>query len=262
MSDLHTASDRLNEVINRLLGPDGCPWDKEQTPSSLTEYLVEECHELVDAIRNGSPADVCEEMGDVAFLLFFVARLHEQQGGPSLAEALNNTAAKMIRRHPHVFADATCDTKDELLRNWEHIKREEKRNATKQGLFSGLPAGLPPLTKAYRLHSKAARVGFTWPTDEEVEQQVEAEWLEVLDACTGDDKDAQSHELGDHFFTLVELARRKGFKASEVLDSANRRFLARFEAMETLAAQRGLDFTALTLDEKDELWEEIKAGGI
>lgn len=259
MSDLHAASDRLNDVLDRLLGPDGCSWDKEQTPDSLTEYLVEECHELVDAIRSGSAGDVREELGDVAFLLFFVARLYEARGGASLADALNDTAAKMIRRHPHVFADAEFASRDEQLQNWEHIKREEKKNAVRKGLFAGLPAGLPSLTKAYRLHSKAARIGFTWPTDEEVEQQVEAEWLEVLDATATDDKAAIAHELGDHMFTLVELSRRKGFKAAEILDAANRRFLARFEAMEALAAERNLDFRELSLDDKDELWEAVKA---
>jgi len=125
-------------------------------------------------------------------------------------------------------------------------------------LFSGLPAGLPPLTKAYRLHSKVARVGFTWDEDEEVERQVEAEWLEFLDACATGDDEAIRHEYGDHLFTLVELGRRKGIKAAEALDAANRRFLARYEAMENLATERGKDFASLSLDEKDELWEEVK----
>lgn len=259
MSALHEATDRLNEVIDRLLGQDGCPWDKSQTPDSLTEYLVEEGHELVDAIRSGSKPHVREELGDVAFLLFFLARLYEAKGGPSLADALTDASAKMIRRHPHVFGDAKFASLDEQLQNWEHIKRDEKQNSTKQGLFAGLPAGLPPLTKAYRLHSKAARVGFTWPQDEEVEQQVEAEWLEVLDACAANDEDAIAHELGDHMFTLVELARRKGFKASEILDAANRRFLSRFERMEALSAEKGVSMDELSLDDKDELWEAVKA---
>ena len=128
-----------------------------------------------------------------------------------------------------------------------------------KGLFDSLPSSLPPLTKAYRIHSKAARVGFTWQQDEEVEQQVEAEWLEWLDVSAGDDTDAQRHELGDLLFSITELGRRKGIKASEALDDANTRFLRRFARMEELARAQDRDFAALSLDEKDELWTQAKA---
>ena len=258
---LEEAIGKMNSLIERLTGPDGCPWDKEQTPQSLTEYFVEEAHELVAAIREGKPGHICDEMGDVAFLLLFFDKLYRDKGGPSLAEAIDATVAKMIRRHPHVYSDTEVNSESEVLKNWEAIKRAEKAEQgedARKGLFSGLPEGLPPLTKAYRLHSKVARVGFTWDEYEDVEKQVEAEWLEFLDACAEGDEEAIKHEYGDHLFTLVELGRRKGFKAAEVLDAANRRFLARYEAMENLAAERGQDFAALSLDEKDEIWEEVK----
>lgn len=256
-----TALERLRAVIDRLIAPDGCPWDKEQTPESLADYIIEESHELVEAIRSGNAADIRGEMGDLAFLLLFVSRLYENNNAFTLEDALEDSRAKMIRRHPHVFADTTFDSRDEQLRAWEEIKRAEKKDEEghPQGVFDSLPKGLPPLIKAYRIHSKAARVGFTWPEDQDVEQQVEAEWLEWLDATTGDDKQAQTHELGDLIFSLVELGRRKGIKANEALDYATMRFLRRFTAMETLARQRGQDFPALTLDEKDELWNEVKA---
>lgn len=251
-------------VIDTLLGPDGCAWDKEQTPASLTEYLMEETCELVEAIRFGSREDVREEYGDVMFLLLFLARLFADKGGPSMAEALSVASKKMIRRHPHVFAGTHFDSLTEQFRAWDAIKREEKREQSEespQGLFASLPKNMPPLTKAYRIHAKAARVGFTWPEDQDAEQQVEAEWLEVLDSftLTGDDaKACMTHELGDHLFTLVELARRKGIKASEALDSANHRFLLRFERMEGLARERGLVFEDLSLDAQDDLWNEVK----
>ena len=256
-----TALEELQTVIDRLTAPDGCPWDREQTPGSLTEYLIEECHELVSAIRSGNTADVREELGDVAFLLLFTARLYEKQGQFSLDDALNNNRAKMIRRHPHVFGDATFDNLDEQLKAWERIKRAEHADddGKPKGLFDSLPESLPPLTKAYRINSKAARVGFTWQEDEEVEQQVEAEWLEWLDASAGENKDAQQHELGDLLFSITELGRRKGLKANEALDMANRRFLRRFARMEELARAKHQDFSALTLDEKDELWNAAKA---
>lgn len=250
----------LRELIDRLTGPDGCPWDREQTPESLAEYIIEESHELAAALRAGDAAAVREELGDVAFLLLFVAGMFEKRGQFSLADALDENRAKMVRRHPHVFAGETFPDLDAQLARWEAIKRAEHEAAgAPQGLFASLPKSLPPLTKAYRIHSKAARVGFTWPTDEEVEQQVEAEWLEWLDVAAGDDAAAQKHELGDLIFSLVELGRRKGIKANDALDAADTRFLRRFARMEELARERGLDFAALSLDEKDELWNEAKA---
>ena len=256
-----TALEELQLLIDKLTAPDGCPWDKEQTPESLAEYVIEESHELVSAIRSGNVADIREELGDVAFLLLFVARLYEKQGQFNLDDALNNNRAKMIRRHPHVFSNTVFDSLEEQLKAWEKIKRAEHTDdeGKPKGLFDSLPESLPPLAKAYSINSKAARVGFTWQEDEEVEQQVEAEWLEWLDASAGGDQDAQKHELGDLLFSIAELGRRKGIKASEALDYANRRFLKRFARMEEIAREQNIDFSALTLDEKDELWNTAKA---
>ncbi len=274
MSDISTATPsasdaavqealaRLNVVIDRLIAPDGCPWDSTQTPESLTEYVIEECHELVDAIRSGKAVDMAEELGDVAFLVVLIGKLMARSGGPSLADALEMETAKMVRRHPHVFAETTYESQSEQLKDWERIKREEKAAAESEGpkgTFDSLPRGLPPLTKAYRIHAKADRVGFTWPEDEDVEKQVEAEWLELLDAMASDDAEAIEHELGDHMFTLVELGRRKGIKAAPALNAATERFLSRFERMEALARERSLDFVSLSLDDKDDLWNEVKA---
>jgi len=256
---LHAALDSLFDVIDRLIGPDGCSWDREQTPESLADYCIEESCELVAAIRSGKPREVLEELGDLLFLLLFLSRLYANREGFTLKDALEASAEKMIRRHPHVFGALRFDDKEEQLRAWERIKRDEKADEEDPGgVFTGLPAGLPSLIKAYRIHSKAARAGFTWPEDEEVERQVEAEWLEFLDAGR-QGRDAQSRELGDLLFTIVELGRRKGIKANEALDHALLRFLARFEAMEKLARERGLDFVSLSLDDKDDLWNEVKA---
>lgn len=251
---------RLSNVLDRLIGSDGCSWDKEQSPESLADYVIEESHELVEAIRSGRIKDICSELGDVAFLLLFISRLYENKNMFTLEDALNHNADKMIRRHPHVFASTKFTSREEQLKAWEAIKREETAEEDKPGgTFHSLPKGLPPLIKAYRIHSKSARVGFTWPDDTEVEQQVEAEWLELIDALQGQDKEAQSHELGDILFTLVELGRRKGIKANDALDYTNMRFVNRFNEMEKLADKRGLDFVKMTLDEKDTLWNEVKA---
>lgn len=246
----------LEEVLATLLSPGGCPWDREQTPLSLADYVIEEAHELAAAIRDGKPQAVCGELGDVLFLLLFIARLYQQRGDFSLAGAMDECAAKMIRRHPHVFAGAKFSNREEQLKAWEAVKKEER--GEKEGLFSGLPPSLPPLIKAYRIHSKAARIGFTWPDNEGVERQVEAEWLEWLDAVQEQNKDAQQHELGDMIFSLVELGRRYGIKASEALDFATRRFIRRFGRMEEMARANGRDLAQMPLDEQDELWSLAK----
>lgn len=255
-----SALQTMRAVIETLLAPDGCPWDREQTPLSLCDYVLEEAHELVDAIRHGKTDDVREELGDVLFLLVFIAILYAGRGGFSLDEAISANADKMIRRHPHVFAGTVFDSREEQLADWERIKRSEKADAdgTPAGVYSSLPKNLPPLLKAYRIHSKAARAGFTWDSDEDVEQQVEAEWLELLDAFQGKDKAAQEHELGDLIFTLVELGRRKGIKASAALDFSTQRFLRRFARMEELARAGGQDFSAVSMEEKNALWDQAK----
>ncbi len=265
--DAHDALDALSGVVDRLLGPDGCPWDKEQTPESLAGYFIEESCELAAAIRAGKVHDARDECGDLLFLLLFVARLYADKGAFTLEDALKSSAAKMIRRHPHVFSGTQFADREEQLREWERIKRSEKhedapKDEEPAGIFADLPAALPSLLKAYRVHSKAARVGFTWPEDTDVEQQVEAEWLEFLDAAQleGEEgREAQGRELGDLIFSLVEMGRRKGIKADAALDACVGRFLTRFAGMERLARERGLDFAALSLDDKDELWNEVKA---
>lgn len=250
---------KMRSMFDSLLGENGCPWDKEQTVNTLCDYLLEETYELVDAIRNGSVADQREETGDVIFILLFMAYLHEKSGTFTLSDLLEENWLKMTGRHPHIFSDTKISSQQELFDNWEKIKKAEKaKKSANPGVFASLPVALEPLIKAYRINSKSARNQFTWDTDEDVEQQVEAEWLEWLDASTGDDKEAQEHELGDLIFTIVEMGRRKGLKAAAAVEKTNLRFLKRFAAMEALAKERGLDFDALTQDEKDALWAEIK----
>ncbi len=256
-----SALDRSIAMLDKLLGPDGCPWDREQTVNTLCDYALEEMYELVEAVRNGSLAERREELGDVLFILLFMARLEQRDGNFGLADVLEENRHKMVSRHPHVFGEQKIDSQEEIFANWEKIKKAEKAaKESRPGLFGSLPVCLPPLLKAYRIHSKSARNQFTWDNDEEAEMQVEAEWLEWLDACLDGDQAAQEHELGDLLFSLVELGRRKGIKAAAALEKTNARFLRRFTAMEALAAQKGLDFGALDQAGKDALWNEVKAG--
>ncbi len=257
----YKAIDRVQEVIDALLKPEtGCPWDQEQTPESMTEYLIEECFEAVDAIRQNKPAHALDEMGDLLFNLCFVAHRYSEKKSFDLADVLNSAADKMIRRHPHVFADKKFENREEMATSWAEIKKQEKLQNGEEikGVYTSLVRNLPPLTKAYRVHSKAAQNGFTWETDVEVEQQVEAEWLELYDALQSGKTESIEHELGDMIFSLVELGRRKGIKAAAATDNATLRFLERFEAMEELARVRNLKFDELSLDDKDTLWNEVK----
>ncbi|MGE4298331.1 MAG: nucleoside triphosphate pyrophosphohydrolase [Desulfovibrionaceae bacterium] len=251
---------RLMGVIDALLGPGGCPWDKKQTPQTLTDYIIEEGFELVDAIQSNRVDDAREELGDVLFLILFVARLYGDQGAFTLDDSLEESAAKMIRRHPHVFADTRLANQEELLRNWERIKRSEKggEGDAPVGVYASLPKGLPPMLKAYRIHSKAARAGFTWETDKDMEAQLADEWREWREAEASGDKERMEQEFGDYLFTLIELGRRKGIKANAALGRSNLKFLDRFAAMETMARERGVDIATLPLDEQNALWEAVK----
>ena len=186
---LLSAIQNMDNMINTLLDEEtGCPWDKEQTPHTLSEYTIEECFEVVDAIRKNEVDNVCDEMGDLVFGIMLIAKKYAEQGSFDFADALNKGIAKMRRRHPHVFdktQDAckkTAKDMEELHTTWESIKKEEKAQSTQAngGVLSSIPQNLPSLTKAYRIHAKAANVGFTWDDEEEVERQVEAEWLELL----------------------------------------------------------------------------------
>jgi len=261
-----TSLAKIQEVINALLGPGGCPWDQKQTPKSLCDYVIEEAFELVSAIRADDQAETCAERGDVLFLLLFQITLAQRAGQFSLEDVVAQNAAKMIRRHPHVFGDTVVADQEELLRNWERIKRGEKSgNGKENGAFDTLPEGLPPLLKAYRIHAKAARLNFTWATDEDARAQFDAEWKEFEEACADPETDQRAErmeeEFGDALFTLVELGRRRGIKSNAALDRANLKFLARYKRMEELARTRGLDLLEMGMDDKNRLWDEAKAAG-
>ena len=249
---------RLRQVVAALLGPNGCPWDQKQTPRSLCDYVVEEACELAEAIRAGDAKGAMEEMGDLSFLVVFLGALYEARGDFTLEDAFDAATAKMIRRHPHVFAGQTVADKDELLRNWERIKRAEKESA--QSIFDSLPRGLPSLLKAYRLNSKAARHRFTWESDQAQQGALAKEWDELQEAVAARDQDATTSEFGDYLFGLVEYGRRLGVKANEALEAANAKFLSRFQKMESLAQSRGQNTADFNLADWDKLWNEVKAG--
>ncbi len=255
------------EVINRLLGPDGCPWDREQTPESLCDYLVEEVFEFVEAVRQQDVQEIKEEMGDAFFLIFFLAVLLERQGrGIELQQVWEDNARKMIRRHPHVFGQEEFGSRQDLHQAWEQIKQEEKNEKGKtrdaDNSLISIPDSLPPLIKAYRIHSKASKAGFTWETDQDQEKALHQEWQEWLEVKDGPSQEKKEEEFGDLLFSLVEHGRRQGIKANSALSRANRKFLSRYARAVQLAKERGQDWNTLDMTAKDGFWDEVKKWGM
>ena len=250
------------ELLADLLGTNGCRWDKSQTPASLCDHLLGETYELVEAIRGGHPAAIQEEMGDVFFLLFFMATLLQQEHGLDLDAVWQQCVRKMKRRHPHVFGTETVHSQTELHQKWEAVKKQEKidkhQKARPENLFDSIPSILPPLLQAYQLNSKAAKDGFTWHSRADQEQALQDEWQEWQRIRDDTDAEAREEEFGDLLFSLVEQGRRHGVKANAALQRANLKFSRRFRRMCLLAEKKGLDWEALDLEAKDRLWDAVK----
>jgi len=246
--------DRLREIVSRLRAPDGCPWDREQTHASLRGALIEECYEVIEAIERADDANLKEELGD---LLLHVV-MHSQMAGERSAFTLEEVAAgicdKMIRRHPHVFGDKLAKDSAEVLRNWEQIKKEEKKS--RSGRLDGLPTSMPALLRAQNAQKKAGRAGFDWPDAGPVFEKLEEEVAEVRKALADGDARAVEDEVGDILFTAVNLARKLHVDAETSLASATNRFIRRFEAVERELGDRKMEETPLA--ELDKIWDRIK----
>jgi MazG family protein len=255
------AFDRLVSIMNRLRGPDGCPWDREQTLESLAGYLLEEAHEVVEAIGTGDPAKLREELGDLLIQVVFMSRIGRENDWFDVDDVCNVISDKMVRRHPHVFGDREVDGADEVIRNWEDIKKQERAGSGETSTLNGVPGSLPGLLKAFRMTEKASAVGFDWrkPHDVMVKLHEEVAELEAeLDRLEGEAEERVRDELGDVLFVMANLARHLGVEPETALQATNAKFKRRFEAMEAAAQSRGLSLRELTLDEQDELWERVK----
>lgn len=244
--------DRVWELVTVLRGPEGCPWDRAQTSESIKMNLVEEAYEAVEAIEEKDDRKLKEELGDLLLVLLLHVRIAEDEGRFTLREVVDELLDKIIERHPHVFGERRFRTQEELLRNWESSKRD--------GVFGGLPTGLPALLLAEKIGKRAARVGFDWPRSEDVLEKLSEELKEFQEVVHRDPEKAQE-EFGDILFTLANYARHLGISPEEALRKTNRKFLERFRAMEALARSQGKKLSELTLEELDRLWEEAKKTG-
>lgn len=266
MNDPTETIGKITELIERLTAPNGCPWDRKQTPQTLTVYLIEEMYELIDAVHRDDSADIEEEMGDVLFQLLFLLHLYRERHGMSLDGIVRRNVEKMIRRHPHVFGEETIETSDGVRRRWQQIKQAEKSGQGPSGLFDSIPKGVPALVRAYRVSDRAAKAGFDWETLPDVMKKVEEEWLEFLaEVRRTDDRDAGeenrkrlSMEFGDILFTLVNVARFAGIHPETALTESTRKFEERFRRMEVEVSRTNGDLSALTMDEWQSLWSRAK----
>ncbi len=254
---------RLVEIMDRLLAPDGCPWDREQTLDSLRPFLVEETYEVLDALARNDVAGHCEELGDLLMQVVFQAALRRNEGAFDIDAVIASISEKLVRRHPHVFASTTgVDTSEKVLAQWDEIKAAEKAKKAGAGagpprVLAGVPAG-PALQRAQKIGSKAGKVGFDWPGWEGSYAKIDEEVGELRVAATEGDKAAIHHELGDLLLAVVNVARKLGVDAENALLDATQRFQTRFAFIEDRLVERGKTPQTSNLDEMDALWNDAK----
>jgi len=248
---------RLVAIMARLRGPDGCPWDREQTLKSLSPYLLEETYELLEAIDAGDPVAHREELGDVLLQVVFQARIREEEGAFDLGDVAQGIADKMERRHPHVFGDEKAETAEEVVRSWEALKDAEK--SERASVMDGVPDALPALARSQKLQLRAARVGFDWTQLEDVLHKLEEELEELHHARNLGDAEAMEAELGDLLFSVVNLGRHLNVSAEDALRGSARRFERRFREVERRLGASGRTPADASLSELDELWDEVKS---
>ena len=252
-------------LIARLRAPGGCPWDREQTHASLKPMTIEEAYEVLMAIDEGTDEDLAGELGDLLLQVVFHAQIATEQGRFTVADVIESVAAKMVRRHPHVFGDDTAATSGEVLRNWEALKQAERKASGKaagaESMLDSVPRQLPAVMEAFQASTKVARVGFEWPDAAGVLAKLDEEVRELRAEAERPEPDARrvADEVGDLLFTAVNVARVLGVDPESALKAANRKFRRRFGYVEARLREGGHGPADSTLDEMEALWQEAKA---
>jgi tetrapyrrole methylase family protein/MazG family protein len=257
--------EKLVDLVERLRGENGCPWDKEQTRETLKPMLIEEAYEVLDALDADDPVELKEELGDLLFQIIFHSQIASEKGEFDLADVIDRSHEKMVRRHPHIFGDADLRTAGEVLKNWEDIKAAEKgvpsasRPDSERSLLDGIPKKLPALHKAHQMTAKASRVGFDWPHLKDILSKMAEEAAELTEAHACKDSVQITDEVGDLLFVAANIARFLGIDPETALERSNRKFERRFRYMESAIKSQGRELKDASLDEMDALWEEAKA---
>ncbi|TFE01952.1 nucleoside triphosphate pyrophosphohydrolase [Jeotgalibacillus sp. R-1-5s-1] len=259
--DLYGEFEKFRDIIAILRSPEGCPWDREQTHESLKRYLIEETYEFLEAVDSGDIDHMIEELGDVLLQIMLHAQIGEDDGYFSIRDVIAVVAEKMVRRHPHVFADTEADTADEVTKNWQVIKAEEK-GSKPASLLEGAGMGQPALIHAFEVQKKAAKAGFDWDDHADAWDKFEEEWQEFQEEVANGNKEAALKEFGDVLFALVNVSRFHDIFPEEALMMANQKFISRFSFVEKKVKESGKPFQAFTLGELDEFWNEAKKQGL
>lgn len=248
------ATARLLEVMDTLR--EQCPWDREQTFETLRNNTIEEVFELTDAITDGCMEGIKEELGDVLLHVVFYSKMADEQGAFNYADVCNALCDKLIYRHPHVYGDVLADSPEEVKQNWEALKLRKK--ARKSGILGGVPRSLPAMVKAYRIGEKAASAGFDWEDKQGVWDKVREEVAEVEAEFKSADKSALEGEIGDLFFSLINACRLYGIDPENALERTNKKFIKRFNHVESRVAEQGKIISEVPLDELESYWQEAK----
>ena len=258
-SNTEKAFSELRSIVARLRAPDGCPWDREQTPSSVKKYILEEAYELLEAIDNKDPKAIAEELGDLFFMMLLLVNIYEEADMFFLDHAFANISQKMIRRHPHIFGDVKVNSIKEVAANWRAIKaREAEEKGEKNSVLGHLPKSLPALQRAFRVGERGSRVNFDWIKAEDVWAKMAEEEQDLREAIKTKSKENIEHEIGDLLFTVANMARLLEINPEDALQKANSRFVKRFNVMEDIFRSRGNELAKCTIEEMDEVWSEAK----
>jgi MazG family protein len=249
--------DRLLKIIDRLRGPDGCPWDRKQTSESLKPQLIDEAHEVLAAINSLDLVNLEEELGDLLFGILMLCRTAESEAGIKITDVARGIEEKIIRRHPHVFSEVKVDGVDDVVRNWEEIKAREKQKPPPDSLFDDTLLHLPALQRAQRIQNRARKAGFDWKEIEGVLDKIKEELAEVEEELGGGSRERLEAELGDLLFSVVNLTRFVDLSAEPALQKMINRWVRRFQKMEGRLKEEGRSVEDTSFEELDALWEEI-----
>ncbi|MDP6230835.1 MAG: nucleoside triphosphate pyrophosphohydrolase [Nitrospinaceae bacterium] len=258
MSDATESFRKLIEIVDTLMGENGCPWDNVQTRESLKPYLVEETYEVLEALDTNDPDQIKDELGDLLYQILFHSKISSKNNEFDIKDVLNNLKEKMVRRHPHVFKEGQVNTPDQVIERWEEIKKEEKTHSNHPSTLDSVPKQLPSLLRAQKLQKKAAKEGFDWDEISDVFDKLDEEISEFKSAVLeGKGTDIQS-ELGDILFVLVNIAKFKKIDAEEALRSTNNKFIKRFQHIEKEVAKQGKTLKETSLEDMERHWQNAK----
>jgi tetrapyrrole methylase family protein/MazG family protein len=258
MSETGKAFEELVEIMTRLRGENGCPWDHQQTHESLKKYMIEETYEAVDAVDSGDMNHLREELGDVLLQVIFHAEIARENGVFDIDDVVEGISSKLLRRHPHVFGDTQVECAEEVLQRWDQIKAGEKGHKTRSSILDSVPRSLPALARAMEISKRAARAGFEWPNTDAVIDKVHEEVSELQVELESTDQERISDEVGDLLFTIVNVARWRNVDPEDALRRMIDRFTARFRRIEETAVESGRSMEEMTIEEMDAVWHQAK----